>query len=49
MVTHPSPRTGFVRERQRDTRMHADQQRFDGMRQRIGLLRWRIPPPSPRP
>ena len=39
MVTHPSPRTGFVRERQRDMRPHADQQRLDGMRQRIGLLR----------
>jgi hypothetical protein len=39
MVTHPSPRTGFVRERQRELRTHADQQRLDGMRQRIGFLR----------
>ena len=39
MVTHPSSRTGFVRERQRDLRTHADQQRLDGMRQRIGFLR----------
>ena len=50
MVTHPSPRTGFAGERQRDMRVHADQQRLDGMRQRIGFLRVADPAaPAPGP
>ena len=49
MVTYPSPHLGFAAEQQRDMRMHADQQRLDGMRPRAGSLRVADPARPRRP